>query len=190
MTGSAFSVVGWLRCSVNKISIPKNSCNSIMPCLIITLLLVSPLLWVCSAINCENLNYGTYHSHSMMARTDSDPCSRDLYRCGLQCQRDSGCRAFMDSENGGVEAVCSEKPGLLDSSVVYIIRREVSVQGTVFKPEFTFRHKHAVQLMINYGALCENFLKFLLHCFLLLLTNWLKVWLIWFDLAFMSDIKS
>ena len=102
-----------------------------MPCL--TKVSVATCLWlcVCSAKGCEFLNYRPYHNHSMVVHVDSDPCSRDLYRCGLQCQRDSECRAFMDSEYDGVEAVCSETPGLLHSSAVYVIRRDVRIQGNI-----------------------------------------------------------
>ena len=110
-------------------TLKQASFNIVMSCLPKISVLTCLWLWVCSAKGCEFLNYRPYHNHSMVVRTNSGPCSRDLYRCGLQCQRDSGCRAFTESEHDGVEAVCSETPGLLQSSAVYVIRRNVQIQG-------------------------------------------------------------
>ena len=74
----------------------------------------------------------------MVAAKNTVPCSVDLYLCGLQCEKDPGCRAFVDTENGGMKAVCSETPGRLQPSPLYIIHREVWIQGNCFNLRLPF----------------------------------------------------
>ena len=75
----------------------------------------------------------------MVAGVNVVSSPRDLYLCGLQCQRDSDCRYFMDTETKSTDAVCSETPGLLQPSVVYTIRRKVALPGKSLSVHLSYR---------------------------------------------------
>ena len=66
---------------------------------------------------------------SMVPRSTTTDCPNGMFHCGLLCRKDPVCRALMEMNNTTVKAECSQVPGLLQSSTVYILLEEVAIPG-------------------------------------------------------------